>query len=64
MFDVYLQSKQPNFRARRLLVAATTLSTVSTFAFLIILWVLGKMGINMVDPPTIEFVLVQLTGLT
>ncbi len=63
MFDVYLQSKQPNRRARRLLIAATTLSTVSTFIFLITLWVLGKMGIKMVDPPTIEFVLVQLTDV-
>ena len=61
MFDVYLQSKQPNRKAQRLLAAAGIFSTAATAAFLVALWVAGKMGINMVDPPTVEFVLMQLT---
>ena len=63
MFDVYLQSKQPNRKSQRLLALASVLSTVATAAFLVVLWLQGKMGINMVDPPTIEFVLVQLTDV-
>ena len=63
MFDVYLQSKQPNRKSQRLLALASVLSTVATAVFLVVLWLQGKMGINMVDPPTIEFVLVQLTDV-
>ena len=61
MFDVYIQSQKVNPARRLLLLGALVTSISATVAGLAFLWVAGKMNISRVDPPTIEFMMVQLT---
>ena len=61
MFDVYIQSQKVNPARRLLLVGSLVASIAGTVGGLAFLWVAGKMNISRVDPPTIEFMMVQLT---
>ncbi len=61
MFDHYLDHQRPDSRRRWRLLAAAHLAGVATAGFIGFTWLLGKMVVVQVSPPTTNYVMVQMS---
>jgi protein TonB len=61
-FEHYLQTTKTNPMRIKLLTAAGVMAISGTFAVLMFGWVAGKMSIARVAPPTVDFIIVQMTA--
>ena len=61
MFEHYMTYQATDPRRRRRLQIALAASGVTTFSLITFMWVANKMNIARVDPPTISYIMVQMS---
>ncbi len=62
MFEHYMHYQVADPRRRRRLQIAAVASGVTTVGLVGFMWVANKMSITRVDPPTITYIMVQMSA--
>ncbi|MDC0674809.1 hypothetical protein POL58_44075, partial [Nannocystis sp. ncelm1] len=62
MFEHYLTYQKTDPRRQRRIAIASVVSGTLTFSGIIFVWAANKMNITKVDPPTVQFLMVQMSA--
>ena len=62
MFEHYLTYQKADPRRQRRIAIASIVSGTLTFSGIVFVWAANKMNITKVDPPTVQFLMVQMTA--
>ena len=61
MFDHYLHYQKADPRRQKRIAVASIISGSMTLAGILFVWAANKMNIVKVDPPTVSFIMVQMS---